>query len=162
MNRRKQYNKQPNMMKRYFFYGLMAAVASVMVTACNETTDHTYIGPNYVQLSAANATTILARDETPIKVGLLTAKTPGQDETLDFELVNNTDGILRVLNTPLILKAGTKTDTLQVVSTHNEDFSEPAVVTLRLAVGRRRAHHGQSQSYRGQPHRGAACPHRGI
>ncbi len=132
MNRRKQYNKQPNMMKRYFFYGLMAAVASVMVTACNETTDHTYIGPNYVQLSAANATTILARDETPIKVGLLTAKTPGQDETLDFELVNNTDGILRVLNTPLILKAGTKTDTLQVVSTHNEDFSEPAVVTLRL------------------------------
>lgn len=132
MRQNKHDNKLFGKMKRQLVYGLLAVVAAAMTTACNETTDHTFIGPNYVQLSAANATTIMAKDSTPVKVGLLTAKTPAQDETLDFELVNNTDGILRVLNTPLTLKAGVKTDTLQVVSTRNEAFSEPAVVTLRL------------------------------
>lgn len=73
MRQNKHDNKLFGKMKRQLVYGLLAVVAAAMTTACNETTDHTYIGPNYVQLSAANATTIMAKDSTPVKVGLLTA-----------------------------------------------------------------------------------------
>lgn len=126
-------------MKRLSFINLLFAVWSLLaLSGCSEEAkDYSFRGQNYVQLSVkgSSGSSLLVESDEPLTVDVLTATTSEQDETIEFELVNNAaDGgeVLRAEGAVLTLKAGEKQGSFLIYSNHPEDFVDPQTVVVRM------------------------------
>lgn len=114
---------------------LLFSLGLWLISCSTDSNDYSYKGSNYVQISTSvgNNPTILTTSETPIKVDVLTATTSEQDETIEFELVNNGDGEgLLHIDAPVLLKAGEKNASFLIKSNQVSELEETQVVTVRF------------------------------
>lgn len=116
----------------------LLAIAALFLglVACGEK-DKTPLGKNYVQLSVDGGTggsSSLAEDDTtPIKVDILLAHTPEEDITINFDLQGNDNEVLRLEGNPVMIKAGTKTAAIQVISNNKGLLKKEQTITLVAA-----------------------------
>lgn len=102
-------------MKKLFVYTMGMFLLS-LVTSCGDDKEDTgYTGVNKIYLSAENPV-IEEAEATPLTVNVDLTTACEQDVTLNFEVLDDEAGILKLVNNPVTIQAGQKKATFQVVS----------------------------------------------
>lgn len=107
--------------KKLFIYAIGIVLLSAFAS-CNKE-ENKYTGVNEIYLSAENPV-ITESEDTPLTVKVELTTSGMQDIVLNFELIGDKDGVLKLENNPVTIKAGTKSATFQVVSNQKNLLTE--------------------------------------
>lgn len=102
-------------MKKLFVYTMGMLLLSLVTSCGNDKEDTGYTGVNKIYLSAENPV-IEEAEATPLTVNVDLTTACEQDVTLNFEVLDDEAGILKLVNNPVTIQAGQKKATFQVVS----------------------------------------------
>lgn len=116
--------------KNYFKVAALVCMA-VGVVACSENED-VKKQTNYVRLSSQNSLSIHEDQSDTIVVDLLLGQAVQHRTVLNFELEQNSDSVMSLLNSPLVLEPGTKTAVLKIVSNKKSLLEETRPMELVL------------------------------
>lgn len=118
-------------MKKFLMYGVVGAVLPFLAS-CGDDEDKTYTGENQVYLSAENPV-IEESEATPLVVNVDLTSSYGQDITLDFKVTDDSHEILKLVDNPVTIPAGSRTATFQVVSNQKNILEEDTYFSIGLA-----------------------------
>lgn len=119
---------------KYKYYSLFIFLLGLswMVTACSNDIDYTYKGRNYIQISTSDDPALSENDDRAISVDVLLATAVEKDATINFELSDNTDDILRLEGGAVQMKAGEKTASFKVLSNRQSLLNRQRTITLKV------------------------------
>ena len=122
-------------MKKLIMFGCILA-AMMGFTACEPQTDNGdgYEGINYIYLSSKEGkTTIYENDTTALVVEVMLTATLEENLALTFALTG-TEGVLTIEGNPVVIKAGEKTGSFNIVSNNANLLKESANYTVALSA----------------------------
>lgn len=122
-------------MKKLIMLGCILA-AMMGFTACEPQTDNGdgYEGINYIYLSSKEGkTTIYENDTTALVVEVMLTATLEENLALTFALTG-TEGVLTIEGNPVVIKAGEKTGSFNIVSNNANLLKESANYTVALSA----------------------------
>lgn len=94
---------------------LCGAAAAILMLAGCEKPDNGYEGINYIYLSTEGNTTVFEADPTPIVVDVTLTTSLDKDLVLTFT-TSDKDGVVRLEDNPVTIKAGTNSGQFKIVS----------------------------------------------
>lgn len=119
------------MKAKYYFQMAALVCMAAGVVACSENED-VKKQTNYVRLSSQHSLSIHEDQSDTIMIDLLLGQAVQHRTVLNFELEQNSDSVLSLLNSPLVLEPGTKTAVLKIVSNQKSLLEEPRPMELVL------------------------------
>lgn len=116
--------------KLYFRVAALACMTAA-IAACSEN-EEARKQTNYVYLSSQESLFLTEDQSDTLVVDLLLSQAVQNRTVLDFELQQNTDSVLALLNSPLVLEPGSKTAALKIVSNKKGLLEETRSMRLTL------------------------------
>lgn len=117
---------------RYSILFLFSACLLAFITACSNDTDYSFKGRNYIQISTNDDPAFSESDEKALTVDILLANTVEKDATINFELSNNEDDILRLEGASVLIKAGDKKASFKVYSNRKSLLNIQKVIAVKV------------------------------
>ncbi|MEY8687282.1 DUF4929 family protein [Bacteroides sp. AN502(2024)] len=120
-------------MKKLFVYTMGMFLLS-LATSCGDEKENTgYTGVNKIHLSAENPV-IEEAGATPLTVNVDLTTACEQDVTLNFEVLDDKAGILKLIHNPVTIPAGQKKATFQVVSNQKNLLAVDAYFQIGISA----------------------------
>lgn len=119
------------MKAKYYFHMAALLCMTAGVTACSENEEGKK-QTNYVRLSSQQSLILHEDQADTLLVDLLLGQAVQSRTVLEFELKQNADSVLALVNSPLVLEPGTKTAVLKIVSNRKSRLEETRPMELVL------------------------------
>lgn len=116
--------------KKLFIYAVGIALLPAFASCDKE--ENKYTGINEIYLSAENPV-ITESENTPLTVKVDLTTSSKQDLALNFELLGDQNGILKLENNPVTIKAGTRSATFEVVSNQKNLLTEDTYFEIGIS-----------------------------
>ena len=110
-------------MKKLFIYTVGICLLSAFTSCKDDREENKYTGINKIYLSAETPV-ITESENIPLTVNVDLTLTCEQDLVLNFELPDDKNGVLKLENNPVTIKAGKRSATFEVVSNQKNLLTE--------------------------------------
>lgn len=120
-------------MKMKYYLGMTALMALPFVFVSCEEEQATPTQTNYLSMTIEGSQIITEDQKDTLSVDLLLATSVKETTTLNFELQNNADTILYILNPSVTLQAGQKQAELKIISKNKSRLEEARTMPLILS-----------------------------
>ena len=110
-------------MKKLFIYAVGICLLPAFTSCKDDREENKYTGINKIYLSAETPV-ITESENIPLTVNVDLTLTCEQDLVLNFELPDDKNGVLKLENNPVTIKAGKRSATFEVVSNQKNLLTE--------------------------------------
>lgn len=119
-------------MKKVFIYAMGGIILPFLASCGDDKNETKYEGVNKIYLSAQDPV-IEEMEDTPLTVSVDLTSACEQDMSFNFKILNDEDGILKLENNPVVIPAGSKSATFQVVSNQKELLVEDTYFDIGIS-----------------------------